>query len=775
MSKLVTLEIGEGDFARGFSVTLRIGEDGSAPAEKLPGRLPPAQMIPQHYDSWQSSYRERGMGAYRKLEPIQGQTTNLSVSDSAEQLEGSLNEWLNSGNKEFQPIRDRLLEALSQNQGNIRLIIETDDVQMWQLPWHLWSVLDERYKLEPSFSVSAYEKKKAVPKLGNAKVRILVILGDSTDINVQADLELLKEQLADAHIQPLIASRREQLSDELWEQNWDILFFAGHSSSESGYGQGRFDINETESITIEDLKDGLQNAINHGLCLAIFNSCDGLGLARSLASLEMPAIVVMRERVPDEAAQKFLKLFLKAFAKDGKSLSDSVREARKRLRESMEGQYPCASWLPVLFESPAQEPPTWIGLRKRNEERRKRLSFWRSVQTVLLAGVAVTGLVMGVRWVGLLQPSELQAYDHLMEMRPAEPPDSRILIVGADADDFRNYGGYPLPDATIAQLINKIDRHQPAVIGLTIYRDLEQPPGHEALVAELQKNQRLITICKYVTDKKGTAPPPKSPQVGFDNLLFDQDSTVRRYLLSRRPNPTSTFDPCATDYSFGFQIANQYLWAVNFNDREKVWQLESTDTEELWQLGSAIFQRLKVGYGGYQKIDDRGYQVLLNYRSTSQIARKLTVTDILTDKFEPAWVNDKVVLIGVTDDDSWQNHEFNTPVGKMRGVIVQAHAVSQILSAVFDKRPLIWWLPQWGDAIWVWIWSVTGGAIVCYLRSSPLRLWLGISISITVLYGLCFAFFTQGGWLPLVPSALALVATGIAVAASIASQTRQSQ
>ncbi|PZO11377.1 MAG: hypothetical protein DCF25_19485 [Leptolyngbya foveolarum] len=56
----------------------------------------------------------------------------------------------------------------------------------------------------------------------------------------------------------------------------------------------------------------------HGLTLAIFNSCDGLGLAKylsqAIAPISVPYIIVMREAVPDAVAQTFLKYFLAAFS-----------------------------------------------------------------------------------------------------------------------------------------------------------------------------------------------------------------------------------------------------------------------------------------------------------------------------------------------------------------------------------------------------------------------------------------------------------------------------
>ena len=86
--------------------------------------------------------------------------------------------------------------------------------------------------------------------------------------------------------------------------------------------------------------------------LAIFNSCDGLGLARNLADLRIPYTIVMREPIPDIVAQHFLEYFLTVFA-SGESLYTSVQQARVRLQEELESQYPCASWIPVIFQNPA--------------------------------------------------------------------------------------------------------------------------------------------------------------------------------------------------------------------------------------------------------------------------------------------------------------------------------------------------------------------------------------------------------------------------------------
>jgi hypothetical protein len=82
-----------------------------------------------------------------------------------------------------------------------------------------------------------------------------------------------------------------------------------------------------------------------------------LGLAQDLAELSLPQVIVMREPVPDQVAQEFLKYFLSNFA-DGKSLYLAVREARGRL-QGIEDHFPCATWLPIIYQNPAEVPPTW--------------------------------------------------------------------------------------------------------------------------------------------------------------------------------------------------------------------------------------------------------------------------------------------------------------------------------------------------------------------------------------------------------------------------------
>jgi hypothetical protein len=84
----------------------------------------------------------------------------------------------------------------------------------------------------------------------------------------------------------------------LWSKHWDIIFFAGHSASDPNLTTGHLKINPTDRLTISELKYALKQSIENGLKLVIINSCDSLGLATELISIQLPQAIVMREPVP---------------------------------------------------------------------------------------------------------------------------------------------------------------------------------------------------------------------------------------------------------------------------------------------------------------------------------------------------------------------------------------------------------------------------------------------------------------------------------------------
>ncbi|MEE3718637.1 CHAT domain-containing protein [Tumidithrix elongata RA019] len=353
MGKLVTLKFSDGNFEQGFTVTIQIGEEGAHPSSEISASLPPFTELPQLYDAWQALYLSMELPS--RLFAAENAVTHVSFIedcyDTAEKLTEKLNQWLQSPS--FLPARELLSDNI-QRMDEVRVLLQSGNSYLQRMPWHLWDLFDRRYhKAEIAIAAPSYSSVEPVARKSD-KIRILVILGNSEGIDVSSDRAML-EQLPNAEVTFLVEPKRQQLNDELWQQHWDILFFAGHSDTQQDIG--RIYINETESLRMEQLRYALRTAVTNGLRLAIFNSCDGLGLARSLFDLHIPQVIVMREPIPDLVAQQFLRHFLEAFS-SGTSCYLSVRRARERL-QGIEDQFPCATWLPIICQNPAEIPLKW--------------------------------------------------------------------------------------------------------------------------------------------------------------------------------------------------------------------------------------------------------------------------------------------------------------------------------------------------------------------------------------------------------------------------------
>jgi CHASE2 domain-containing sensor protein len=406
------------------------------------------------------------------------------------------------------------------------------------------------------------------------------------------------------------------------------------------------------------------------------------------------------------------------------------------------------------------------GEPSRTNGRARPLLPMRQFQTALLASVIIVGLLMGVvRPLGMLQASELSAFDQMMRSRPIEQPDPRILVVTVNDDDLEyqgqkkmERGAASLSDQALQLVLQKLNPHKPRVIGLDIFRDFSVNPKFPDLVKQFQANKSLILTCSV----KGTKASPEilpgqNQRLGFSNVPEDPNGVIRRQFLGMPPS-----EQCNTDQSFSLRVALHYLEAENISP------IQQTSDESL-QIGKVIFPKLVSNAGGYQlrSSEERGSQILLNYRSLKpdeSIAQQITLTDILEDSQKdklPSLVNNRIILIGTTAPSFRDLHL--TPYGtEMPGVFIQAQMVSQIISAVLDQRPLLWWWPQVLEIIWVWLWAFFVGILIEHWRS-PISRALVVAIAIVILYGLCFFTFTKGGWLPLIPTALGLMLTGVCV------------
>jgi CHASE2 domain-containing sensor protein len=673
----------------------------------------------------------------------------------SKQLEAGLADWL--AYPGFQPIDQRLRESLNV-QDEVEILLRTRDLRLHQLPWHRWGFIQRYPKAE--LVLSTPSERIETPTQRYPNVRILAILGDRRGIDTDTDRQIL-EQTPDAEVMFLVEPSRQFLYRYLWEQSWDILFFAGHSHSTDR--QGILNINRNEQLSLEDLKYGLKKAIARGLKLAIFNSCDGLGLAHELEQLHIPQFIVMREPVPDRVAQEFLKRFLPTFAA-GESLPTAVRQSKEWL-QSLENDFPCASWLPILCHNSAMESLNWRQITQPiappvvlPEDLPvpivKRAAVIRPLRLRAIAAVslAVAGLVAGGRSIGGLQRSELWAYDQMVQRQwqtvAARTPDAlKIRVIGITQQDTQKYNqGLTqeniISDRALTALITKIQRYQPQVLGLDVFRDTPQPDpvGYQQLLSTLQTVPSLVVACQTGEDDQAeqqAIPSIAAPQlaptkaIGYaDSLLPDADAVVRRYVVQMEARPGSA---CISEQSFAWQIARQIA-----PDRvPKV--------------------NLPADFGGYQ--DDPTQfgadQLLVNYHPSTRNIQPYSLQDIMylnTDSELKQLFKDSVVLIGYNLGGNEDTH--STPIGRQNGVMIHAHVIRQLLG----QTPPLRSLPQWAESLGILLGAWLGGGLLWRVRTWRYRL-AGTLLLLLGMGLLAYVALLQAVWLALLPIALACVVT----------------
>jgi CHASE2 domain-containing sensor protein/two-component sensor histidine kinase len=365
---------------------------------------------------------------------------------------------------------------------------------------------------------------------------------------------------------------------------------------------------------------------------------------------------------------------------------------------------------------------------------------------------------------GSLQVLEWMAFDQVLRSRPVESADEQIVIVGIDENDIKTAGKYPIPDLTLAKLLQTLQSYQPRAIGLDVFRDLATGSSRAELAGVLSRSPNLIGIESSLGSNPilTVKPPPELPpeRIGIANVVIDSDGKLRRSLLASKVEGK-------TRYSFALLLAQMSLRSqgVRLNHGNRA--------SDPIQFGTVTLPKFQTNTGGYTNAKAGGNQVLLNFRAASKPFKIVSLTDVLNNKVSPDLIRDRIVLVGMTAASV--NDTFMTSATKgtlfsnaldpeqyqiIYGVEYQAHATSQIINAVLNHRPLLrTWLEGW-EYVWILSWGLFGIALGLILQS-PWKTLLSLAVSGFALILICYGLMAIGWWIPLVPALCALCTTGL--------------
>jgi CHASE2 domain-containing sensor protein len=442
-------------------------------------------------------------------------------------------------------------------------------------------------------------------------------------------------------------------------------------------------------------------------------------------------------------------------------------------------------------------------------------------EVVIVTSLIVTSSAIGIRKAGGMEGFELAAYDRLMRLRPELSLDDRLLVVGISEADIQTRREYPIKDGTLAQVLAILQSYQPRVIGVDIARDvpqdaiqgeewnslkqqleqlvretrqflnqgigqeqiaqqlnqleafLNQGTGRQAMTQQFAAGDNVISACVLSSVRDpGLPPAPGTPpeRVGFADLPRDPNGIIRRAILVSVPAAAKVALPsshiCNDPRPDNYRVSLSLSLAMFYLQADGIELTQNRENDNL-QLGAVEFKPLGEQVVGYQNTEATDYQILLNYRSANQAVRVVNLTDVLEKRVDPAWIKDKVVLIGYSSDIAKDN--FYTPFSgnntdrlTMPGAVIHAQITSQIISAALGERSLLWYWSDGAELWWIFLWSLVGGAIAYFAK----RIWyfvLAEGLALGLLYSSCYFLFIYNGWIPLVPPMLTLITSAVGV------------
>jgi adenylate cyclase len=337
---------------------------------------------------------------------------------------------------------------------------------------------------------------------------------------------------------------------------------------------------------------------------------------------------------------------------------------------------------------------------------------------------------------GALRVPTFIVYDALLNHRSAAPSaqstQANCVIVGLEERDIQLWGQYPISDATMSDLLDRILAAKPAAVGLDIYRDLPQGdhrrPGqsdadHQRLGQIFSQNDNVVAPQLIGSEPKYEVSPPAilkdSPaQVGITDVKADADDVLRRALLYEDDRHGNS------RYSLALLVA-----ARMFPDGAP-WG--PSDDGKQFQLGKTIYRNFRQTDGPYVNAEletPKGFQIIVDYRGPREFP-EVCASDVLSGKVPAAFFAGKVVLIG-----TWTfsvKDLVDTPIQSPAfGVTFHATVADQLIRAARaagppgdSGAPLRQWSAATQNA-WLALFCAVGAAIAWGVRP-PGRYFAGI-------------------------------------------------
>ena len=272
--------------------------------------------------------------------------------------------------------------------------------------------------------------------------------------------------------------------------------------------------------------------------------------------------------------------------------------------------------------------------------------------------------------IDFFSPIENIFYDLRFKIRGPKKPSDKIVIVKIDEESLAELGRWPWDRKVVAKIVENLVSSGAEIVALDIiFPEKSVPESDNKLAAALAKGKTVVAahfetmyenvlkgdVVQKVLVEKLILPIPqiqKVAKIGFANVEPDKDGVVRNMVLYKNYEDKII-------YSFNFVVVKEYI--------------------DNMSIISTVPQKIYINYYGpseyYDKKADRIISTFVGY----------SAVNIYRNVIPPAWLKDKIVLIGSTATGAYDH--YPTPyIHTYPGVELHATVIENILSHTYYKK-----------------------------------------------------------------------------------------
>ena len=266
---------------------------------------------------------------------------------------------------------------------------------------------------------------------------------------------------------------------------------------------------------------------------------------------------------------------------------------------------------------------------------------------------------------GITQIINNRIYDYFIIFNQKQTNNTNVIIIGIDNKSIKRIGYWPWERRVYANVLDKVIKASPAVIGINLYFANTDGTSEDdqILIKTLKEFENIIISTKY---------EPKENEEIHSEILSGHifPSIKRGHVLLENNEIIRHFSPYLIFPAFSIEILRLYY------DQKPV--LKSKLPEGLKDL---LYQKEKF-------MDKSTSNILIDYHRKPTRFKTYSFTDVLYDKVPLKVFKDKIVLLGVSDQEL--SNLFATPLSlqKDRRYSVSIEMQAQIIDSLMDYRGL---------------------------------------------------------------------------------------